>query len=272
MLSLEEESSICLFKYGKEIGFIRQLILDGNWDDLENFFDSAQLRDKIDYNQIAFQIGRQKYLELLESQQLDKNYVVEALKSMESICTKEAYNGLCYLLTLKQLNDHPDFAQWTVQRGRMECFEAVKNILQSVFGQQEKRRTPSNRLLKLLKDSVGFQYFMAKQTGSMATLKFDPINQSSEASLLKDLTNIDTQQKFYKNNLNEVKISFYNRSQRNNAVNSSSNTHRFNSMMHSIDHMDENEVQEDIDIEDNDEGDLDNFAQSMPAQYTVQSN
>jgi hypothetical protein len=77
---------------------------------------------------------------------------------------------------------------------------------------------PNNRLLKLLRDSVSFQYFMAKQTGSMTTLKYDPINQSSEASLLKDLTNSETQQKFNKQNLNELKISFYMRSQRNNAA------------------------------------------------------
>jgi hypothetical protein len=95
---------------------------------------------------------------------------------MEGVCTKESYNGLCYLLTLKQLSDHPDYANWTVQRGRLECFEAIKNILHNIFGQQEKRRAPPQRLMKLLRDSVSFQYFMAKQTGSMTTLKFDPVS------------------------------------------------------------------------------------------------
>ena len=135
MLSLEEESGLCLFKYGNEINFIRQLILDGNWEDLEQFFEISQLRDKIDFNQIQFLIGKQKYLELLDSQQLDKNIVVDALKNLESLCSKETYNGLCYLLTLKQLSDHPDFAHWTSQNGRMECFEAVKNFIQHLFGQ-----------------------------------------------------------------------------------------------------------------------------------------
>jgi len=93
---------------------------------------------------------------LLESPQIDKNDVVLVLKSMEGVCNKEAYNGLCYLLTLKQLTDHPDFAQWTVQRGRIECFDAIKALLQEVFGEQEKRRVPTNRLLKLLRDSVSF--------------------------------------------------------------------------------------------------------------------
>jgi len=39
MLSLEEEAGAGLFKYGNEVNFIRQLVLDGLWDDLENFFD-----------------------------------------------------------------------------------------------------------------------------------------------------------------------------------------------------------------------------------------
>ena len=212
MLSLEEEAGAGLFKYGNEVNFIRQLVLDGLWDDLENFFDISQLRDKLDYSQIAFVVGKQKYLELLDSQQLDKNVVVEALKSLESLCTKEIYNGLCYLLTITQLSDHPDYSQWTIQRGRVECFESVKNIVTPLFGLQEKRRCPSQRLLKIIRDSVSYQYYVAKQTGSMTSLKFDPVSQCSEASLLKDLTNIETQQKFNKQNLNEVKISFYNRS------------------------------------------------------------
>jgi hypothetical protein len=74
------------------------------------------------------------------------------------------------------LSDHPDFSNWTTQKGRMECFEAVKNFIQHLFGQQEKRRCPTSRLLKLLRDSVSFQYYMAKQAGSMTTLKFDPVN------------------------------------------------------------------------------------------------
>ena len=98
----------------------------------------------------------------------------------------------------------------------MDCFEAVKTMMQNIFGGEaasEKRRTPPNRLLKLLKDSVQFQYYVAKQTGSMTKFKFDPVSQCSEVSLLKDLINQENQSKFTKANLNEVKISFYNRRQ-----------------------------------------------------------
>ena len=82
--------------------------------------------------------------------------MVGALKALEGLCTKEIYNSLCYLLTIKQLSDHPDYVQWTIQRGRIECFEAIKNVITPLFGIQEKRRCPSQRLLKLLRDSVYF--------------------------------------------------------------------------------------------------------------------
>lgn len=47
----------------------------------------------------------------------------------------------------------------------------------------------------------------------MTKFKFDPTTQSSEVSLLKDFINQENQIKFCKMNLNEVKISFYNRNQ-----------------------------------------------------------
>jgi len=79
-------------------------------------------------------------------------------------------------LTLKSINEHPDYQNWTIQKGRMECFEQIKSIMQSIFGEGvlEKRKTPVNRLFKLLKDSINYQYFIAKQTGSKTKLKFDP--------------------------------------------------------------------------------------------------
>ncbi len=101
----------------------------------------------------------------------------------------------------------------------------------------------------------------------MTTLKFDPVNQCSEASLLKDLTNLDTQQKFNKTNLNEVKIAFYNRTNKSSNVRTSG----FNPLV------DDNtqEIAEDIDYQDDNQGFDDeeddycdrDFAQSMPAQY-----
>jgi hypothetical protein len=56
---------------------------------------------------------------------------------------------------------------------------------------------------------------------------------------LKDLTNLDTQQKFNKTNLNEVKIAFYNR------TNKSSNIRQ--SGFNPLEDVNANEIPEDID-------------------------
>ena len=37
MLTLEKETQVSLFKYSKEIQFLRNLILDGQWNDVDGF-------------------------------------------------------------------------------------------------------------------------------------------------------------------------------------------------------------------------------------------
>ena len=60
----------------------------------------------------------------------------------------------------------------------------------------EKRRAPPGRLSRLLKDSVMYQYFIAKSTQTSALLKFDPASQTSEVSLLKDMVGGETLARF----------------------------------------------------------------------------
>jgi hypothetical protein len=59
--------------------------------------------------------------------------MVQALKDIEGLCSKEKYNGLCYLLTIERIEDHPDFATWSIPKGRLECFEKVKTCLSSIY-------------------------------------------------------------------------------------------------------------------------------------------
>lgn len=63
------------------------MILEGLWDDVENFLELSQIRDKINYREVSFLIGKQRYLELLNSQQLDdQNYLLTVLKNLENLC------------------------------------------------------------------------------------------------------------------------------------------------------------------------------------------
>lgn len=59
--------------------------------------------------------------------------MVQALKEIEGLCSKEKYNGLCYLLTVEKIEEHPEFVNWSIQKGRLECFEKIKVCLQSIY-------------------------------------------------------------------------------------------------------------------------------------------
>lgn len=73
MLALEKESNISLFKYSNEISVLRQMILDGNWAQVENLLKAvASKGNKFELRRAMFQIKRQIYLEMLSASQLDK--------------------------------------------------------------------------------------------------------------------------------------------------------------------------------------------------------
>ena len=49
MLQLEEESGISLHRYEKEIKFLRELVLKGQWEDVERLLSPTQTHEKIDF-------------------------------------------------------------------------------------------------------------------------------------------------------------------------------------------------------------------------------
>lgn len=139
-------------------------------------------------------------MELLFTNDLEnnQNYVVELVKEMESLSpSKEAHFDICNLLNYPRLQNHPDYTDWNISIGRFDCFNIIKSILSECPGIQiggidaqgsvEKMRAPPGRLSKIVKDSVLYQYHVAKQTGTTTMFKFDPASQTSEVSLLKDI-------------------------------------------------------------------------------------
>jgi hypothetical protein len=58
MLALEQETEISLFKYSQEISFLRQLILDGNWEQVENLLKAVSRKGKFDINRGIFFIKK----------------------------------------------------------------------------------------------------------------------------------------------------------------------------------------------------------------------
>lgn len=95
LLALEDETSIGLYSYSKEIKFFRNLIIDGQWEDAENFLQPLKLKKNFNYNAVVFELRRQRFLEMVDSNESYMSYV-KALKDLEGLCTKEEFNSLCY--------------------------------------------------------------------------------------------------------------------------------------------------------------------------------
>jgi hypothetical protein len=55
---------------------------------------------------------------LHDEEEIDMEEVVALLKTLEKHCSRAEFNTLCHCLTLERLNDHPDFADWSVAKVR----------------------------------------------------------------------------------------------------------------------------------------------------------
>lgn len=134
-LSLERESGVINGCYSDDVLFLRQLILDGQWDDVMEFIQPLESVASFDARQFHFLVMRQKYVELLcikSEAGLVANVdaaveeVVRVLGELEKFCpNKETYNHLCLLLTLPKLVDHADYKHWNPSSARVRCFQEV---------------------------------------------------------------------------------------------------------------------------------------------------
>ncbi|VDM84143.1 unnamed protein product [Strongylus vulgaris] len=131
-LSLERETGVINGKYSDDLLFLRQLILDGQWDNALDFVEPLKSVQDFDFRQFRYLITKYKFFELLcvklEPGPLHDNdfaveELVECLKDLEHICpSPEDYRQLCALLTLPKLSDHVDFKNWNPSSARVECF------------------------------------------------------------------------------------------------------------------------------------------------------
>ncbi|TNN67812.1 WD repeat-containing protein 47 [Liparis tanakae] len=122
MLALEKESGVINGLYSDDMLFLRQLVLDGQWDEVLQFIQPLECMDKFDRKRFRYIILKQKFLEALcvnnamsaedEPQHLEftMQEAVKCLHALEEFCpSKDDYSKLCLLLTLPRLTHHAEF-------------------------------------------------------------------------------------------------------------------------------------------------------------------
>lgn len=165
--TLERESSVINCDYSDVVLFVRELVLDGDFDEVLRFgnsLKSIESNESFDQRQFNYIVLRQKFIELIykKAHVLDKqnietvSEVMKTLSRLEKHCeSKEDYNNLCWLLTLPDLNSHDDFIEWNLDVSRLKCFTDLLDCL-SISMPLVKRKTglkrtaSKDRLLELI--------------------------------------------------------------------------------------------------------------------------
>lgn len=186
-LSLERETGVINGNYADDVLFLRQLILDGQWDDVLEFIQPLSALKTFEADKFNYSILRHKYIELLCIRSEIKAYnnvenivdeVVKVLSDLEKLApSKEEYSNLCLLLTLPSITDHAQFKKWNPSNARVQCFREVYPLVEQFLPCDKKssastasKCSKNDRLMQLLIKGILYEscvnFCQAKATGS----------------------------------------------------------------------------------------------------------
>ncbi|KAI5734220.1 hypothetical protein M8J77_003998 [Diaphorina citri] len=192
-LSLERETGLVNGAYSDDVLFLRQLILDGQWEDVLEFIQPLGALAAFDMKKFRYIILRHKFIELIciksetaaltgltTSTAMDSTVdeMVTLLAEIEKICpTKQDHINLCLLLTLPRLSDHLNFKDWNPSNARVTCFREVYPLVEKFLpnGSGDKKTgglgaAKNDRLVQLVIKGVLYEscvkYCQIKATGS----------------------------------------------------------------------------------------------------------
>ncbi|MBN3307140.1 WDR47 protein, partial [Amia calva] len=191
MLALEKESGVINGLYSDDMLFLRQLVLDGQWDEVLQFIQPLECMEKFDRKRFRYIILKQKFLEALcvnnamsaedEPQHLEftMQEAVKCLHNLEEFCpSKDDYSKLCLLLTLPRLTNHAEFKDWNPSTARVHCFEEACVMVAEFIPADRKLseagfKASSNRLFQLLIKGMLYEccveFCQSKATGEEIT-------------------------------------------------------------------------------------------------------
>ncbi|XP_061653217.1 WD repeat-containing protein 47 isoform X2 [Phyllopteryx taeniolatus] len=191
MLALEKESGVINGLYSDDMLFLRQLVLDGQWDEVLQFIQPLECMEKFDKKRFRYIVLKQKFLEALcvnnamsaedEPQHLEftMQEAVKCLHTLEEFCpSKDDYSKLCLLLTLPRLTNHAEFKDWNPSTARVQCFEEACTMVAEFIPADRKLseagfKASGDRLFQLLLKGVLYEccveFCQSKATGEEIT-------------------------------------------------------------------------------------------------------
>ncbi|XP_056642117.1 WD repeat-containing protein 47 [Diorhabda carinulata] len=190
-LSLERETGVINGNYSDDVLFLRQLILDGQWDDVLEFIQPLEALKAFNMKKFSYTILKHKYIELLcikSEANIQGNSVDNAVEEVVSVlnelekysASKEEYSTMCLLLTLPRLSDHLQYKDWNPSNARVQCFREVYPLVAEFLLGDRKPvdgnvncSAQNDRLIQLIIKGILYEscvnYCQAKATGSTDT-------------------------------------------------------------------------------------------------------
>lgn len=187
-LSLERETGVINGCYSDDVLFLRQLILDGQWDDVLEFIQPLEALQTFEMRKFSYTILKHKYIELLcikseanvQGSSVDNavEEVVKVLGDLEKYApSKEEYSNMCLLLTLPRLTDHLQYKDWNPSNARVQCFREVYPLVSEFLpGDRKSADTNANlcakndRLIQLIIKGILYEscvnFCQARATGT----------------------------------------------------------------------------------------------------------
>ena len=149
LISIEKETKLSIFSYNKELSFLRKLIIEGNWEESENFLLPLKTNEKFEYNKAVSYLKLQKIYETIEthSAKLDQENIIMQLKEIQNYLTEEEFRDLLDLLNKNSIKDIPKYSNWSINRGRLKTFLNIKTLFEILYTQNKEEKIIKNNLL-----------------------------------------------------------------------------------------------------------------------------
>ena len=159
LITIEQETKLSIFSYNKELSFLRKLIIEGNWEEAENFLLPLKSNINFEYNSAIKLLKLQKLFEITETQSinLDQNEIESQLKDIRNLLTEDEFKNLLNLLNQSSIRQNPEYKNWTINKGRLDTFEKIKNLFRIIYPNEkiEEKIIKNNLLINLFKKICG---------------------------------------------------------------------------------------------------------------------
>ena len=150
LITIEKETKQNIFSYNKELLFLRKLILEGNWDEVEKFLFPLKTNSLFDFSSAFYFFKLQKFFETTETDAINynQNEIKLQLKVIRNYSKEEDFKELINLLNKNSIREEQKYKNWTINRGRLKTFEKIRKLLEVIYPiNKEKEKKVKDNLL-----------------------------------------------------------------------------------------------------------------------------